>query len=302
LLESEEGFHTVDVQRGSTPLYDSVKNLLHLTCSLEQEVARVFELIHRVLVLKVRFFLFSEVETETNTGVDPVLANLDQAPYSVFTMQGICDFLQACEIVNLSKAVALLCKAYPAFSGLRSYVLMAVEKDLSPEGRVPRHFNGEVSPVGVQNMERVVVYVGPRFLFFQVSVGGLNLPYGRGCARDKNQKNSPAVRVGGQVFFCNEVLTLAALTVNEGYAFAFGPTVQTSAEPSGHSHEVIIVQVLIMAMKSSPPGTKASSPLAHGIIGVQHNAVHTVVESVEQVAVILAEWVCGDHIFPPNSS
>jgi hypothetical protein len=69
--------------------------------------------------------------------------------------------------VSLScEAVALLAKAEVTLAGLAGDVLVAVEDDLRAKRRVTGHLDGDVAPLWVEDVERVVIDVRP--LLFQV--------------------------------------------------------------------------------------------------------------------------------------
>ena len=78
---------------------------------MEDEIAAVFNLIDRVLVVKPAVLLFLQIQRKTEAGtVDPALADLTQAPYSPRIGQGLCDFGQVCGLADDSETVSLLCK------------------------------------------------------------------------------------------------------------------------------------------------------------------------------------------------
>src|SRR5712691_1987070 len=104
--------------------------------------------------------LLLEVQCEAQTrGVNPLFAHLGQPPYGAILGQGICDLCQACWIDNVGEAVALLAEAEVSLSGLASDALVAVEDDLRAEWRMASHFDGDVAPVWIQDMKRIVVHV-----------------------------------------------------------------------------------------------------------------------------------------------
>src|SRR5215471_17111787 len=102
----------------------------------------------------------AQVQAEAQArGVDPPVADLAQAPYSRRLRQGICDLGQALRIRYLSKAVALFGKPDPGCPCPRRDVLVAVEDDLRRERRVPGHLDRHMTPLGIDDVEAVVVDV-----------------------------------------------------------------------------------------------------------------------------------------------
>src|SRR4029078_7158019 len=90
-------------------------------------------------------------------GVDPAWADLAQPPYSRILRQGICDPGQARRVDDHGEAVADLGECYPRRGSLPSHVLVAVEDDLRAERRMARTLDGHVPPLGIDDVERVVV-------------------------------------------------------------------------------------------------------------------------------------------------
>jgi len=70
---------------------------------------------------------------------------------------------------------------------MTGYVFVTVQHDLSGKRRVPADFDGEVAPVRIEDMKRVMVYIG--LLTLQVVVDA-HIPYRRLGAAHQNQ-NKP---------------------------------------------------------------------------------------------------------------
>ena len=91
---------------------------------MEDEIAAIFDLIDRVLVVKPAVLLFLQIQGKTKAGtVDPALADLAQPPYSPGIGQGVCDFRQV-KLVDRSDAVRLT--SHPASDSAPAW---------SPDGR-----------------------------------------------------------------------------------------------------------------------------------------------------------------------
>ena len=106
---AEDGAHRGHVQPGAGAVHHSVKQLLHLSADVKQQVAAVLDLVNREGVTETGAALFVGGQGETQTrGVDPPVADLAQAPYSRGLRQGICDPGQARRISNRGEAVAVL--------------------------------------------------------------------------------------------------------------------------------------------------------------------------------------------------
>jgi hypothetical protein len=128
----------------------------------EQQVAAVLGLVDRVAVAEPAASLFVDVEAEAQAGgVDPPITHLGQAPYRRGLRQGVCDLGQGGGVGDASEAVALLDVSDAARAGGGGDVLVAVEDDLGAKGWMPGHFDRQVSPLRVHDVEGVVVDEGP---------------------------------------------------------------------------------------------------------------------------------------------
>src|SRR5271169_4846507 len=137
----------------------------------------------------------------------------------------------------MGKAVGLLGEVDSRFAGLTGDVLMTVEHHLGGERRVTAHLDGDVAPIGIQDVKGVVVYVGHRSLALEVMVGA-DVPHRHPSAADQNQKQ-PAGDFGlGQVLLGKIVLALPDRTVDDRYAMCFGIAAYSTAETACHSHQV----------------------------------------------------------------
>src|SRR5689334_3146752 len=149
-----------------------------MSAQLENQVATVFDLIAGVLIAKPAALLLVEVERKAQASVDPTLADLAQSPYSPGLGQGVCDLRQACGVGDGRKAVPFLGKAETRLARLAGDVLMAVQHHLSGERRMPADLDGQMAPVGVEDVERIVVDVRHRLFSFDV-VLCIHIPYRR---------------------------------------------------------------------------------------------------------------------------
>ena len=67
----------------------------------------------------------------------------------------------------MGKAVALLGESNSCLTCLAGDILVAVQHDLRGERRMAAYFDGDVSPLGVQNVKGIVVDIGHRLLFLE---------------------------------------------------------------------------------------------------------------------------------------
>src|SRR5467141_4059222 len=168
MLVSEDGFDGLEIEWGTAAVDERLKHLFHVPAHLKDQVATVFDLIVGVLIMEPATLLLVEVEGEAHTAVNPTLADLAQSPYSPLFGQGLCDLRQACGVRDSSKAVSLLGEGHSRLACLASNILMAVQDHLSGERRMAADLDGQMAPVRVEDVKRVVVHIRHRLLSFDV--------------------------------------------------------------------------------------------------------------------------------------
>ena len=118
---------------------------------------------------------------------------------------------------------------------------MTVQDYLGGERRMSADFNRDVAPLGIEDMERVVVHIGHRLLGFDVMVGA-DVPHRRLGTAYQNQKQ--ALRDIGlcQVFFGQLMLALPGWTMDNRNAIGFRISVNATAKAACQAHQVCVVQ------------------------------------------------------------
>src|ERR1700757_2585163 len=211
---------------------------------LEDQVATVFDLIAGVLIAKPAAFLLVEVEGKAQTGVDPTLADLAQSPYCPGLGQGVRDGCQACNVGDGRKAVPLFGKSEARLARLASDVFVTVQYHLGGEWRMPADLDGQMAPVGVEDVERIVVDIGHRLFSFDV-VLYVDIPHRRLGSANQDQKQALGDRRLGQIFFGKLVLPLPSETVDYGNVVGFGVPAKATAKPAAQPHQVGVLERLI---------------------------------------------------------
>ena len=250
VLQAEQGPQGRDVQPGPGPVDNPVKQVFHLSAGAEQQVAAVLGLVDGVAVAEPAHALLGQVQAEAQARrIDPPVADLAQAPYSRRLRQGICDPGQALRIRDVSKAVALLNKPDPCRPGLRCDVLVPVEDHLRGERRVPGHLDRHMAPLGVHDVEAVVVDVGGLLRDVADHAGGFraaDLPHTRRRLGSQHQEHPrTGRRVSGQMLLGDLVLALPGPAVDHRDAIGLAPRLDAAGEPARHPHQVRIVQVVV---------------------------------------------------------
>src|SRR5438552_3865145 len=108
------------------------------------------------------------------------------------SFSGICDFGQLRSLGDDGETVSFFCKADLFAAGLTGYILMTVQDDLCAERRMTGHLDGDVSPVWVDDVERVVIDERP--LGFEIAnhslLRSLDLPHGGHGSAHQDEKES----------------------------------------------------------------------------------------------------------------
>src|SRR5215510_3849953 len=296
-FDAEDRFQLFDIQARPRSVDQPLKDLFHLATAAKDEIAAVLDLVDRVVVVKPAALLFLQVQPKTQTGaVDPSLADLTQPPYRPGFGQGVCDLRQVFRFGNKGEAVPLLGERNPGVAALAGYILMAIQNDLRTEGRMAGHLDGDVPPIGIHDVEGIVVN---KDLFrFKVTddaaARSLNLPAGGHCPADQDEKQAPRWIVL-QMLFGDLMLALFTTAVDDRYTMSFSITTHPTAESSRHPHQVCVVQFLFRSVvQPPPPESKAARRVAQSKVGVQNNTVHAIVAAIEIIAVIVAEFI-GIH-------
>src|SRR4029453_2620248 len=157
-FDAEDRLELFDVQAGPRSVDQPLKDLFHLSTAAKDEVAAVLDLVDRIPIAESAVLLLVQIQPKTHTGaVDPSLADLTEPPYRPGLEQGVCDLCQICGLGDDGETVSLFCERDPCFLALAGHVFMAIQNDLRTERRMAGHLDGDVPPVGIYDMEGIVV-------------------------------------------------------------------------------------------------------------------------------------------------
>jgi len=211
----EDGLDRLQIQWRPTAVDEGLKHLIHVGADGEDQVSTVFDLIVGVLVAKPAAFLLVVVQGEADTGVNPTLADLAQPPYSPRFGQGVCDLRQACGVRDIGKAVSLFGEEDAGPARPAGDVFVAVQHHLGRERGMAADLDGQMAPVGIEDVKRVVVDIRDRFLSFDVVVGADSPHWGW---RPSNQNQEQPLRDfrRGQIVFGKLVLALPDRAIDNG--------------------------------------------------------------------------------------
>src|ERR1700741_3308689 len=281
---SEDRFDGLQVQWGAAAVNEGLKHLVHMPAHLEDQVSTVFDLIVGILITEPAALLLVEVEGEARTRVNPTLADLAQSPYSPWFGQGLCDLRQACGVRDSSKAVSFLGEGNARFARLAGNIFMAIQDDLSGERRMAADLDGQMAPVRIEDMKRVVVDVGHRLFSLDV-VFRADIPHRRLRPTDQDQKQTLDGCRLGEIFLRKVMLALPCRTVDHGNAVRLGVTANTTAEPAGQPHQIGVFQRVVRSGQRPPPDPEPTGIMPHAEVRVQNDAIHAIVAAAQQILI-----------------
>ena len=293
-LGAKQRDHLADIQPGPRPVHHGVKDVLHLPAAGKQQVAAVLDLVDRVGVDEAGPLLIGQVQAEDQAGgVDPPVNDLAQPPCSRILRQGVCDLSQAGRIRGSGKAVALLDKADPGHLGRDRHILVAVEDHLRAEGRVPGHLDHQVPPLGVHDVEAVVIDV--RALAGQVADhravrGPAHIPHHRRGPGHQDHEHSRPHRMRAQILLRDQVLALACRAVDHRDGAGGGPGPDPPGEPPRQAHQVRVVQHRVRLGVTTPdqpppPGPESARRVPHRVVSIEHDPVNAVIRPGQQARI-----------------
>ena len=119
----------------------------------------------------------------------------------------------------MGKAVSLLAESDSCLACLAGDIFVAVQYYLRGERRMAAYFDGDVSPLGVQNVKGIVVDIGHRLLFLDVVIGA-DIPHWRRARPTKTRNNPWAMVVLARYSSAMSCLRSPAEQLTTGMLFA----------------------------------------------------------------------------------
>jgi len=177
---------------------------------------------------------------------------------------------------------------------LTGHILMAVQHDLRGKRRMTGHLDRDVPPVGIQDMERVML--NECTLGFEIanySLGGfLDLPYrGRGTS-NQDKKKSTNAWMFSQILSGDLMFAFFTAALYDGNPMCLCIRSQAPCKASSHPHQVCVVQSVISTiMQGSPPRTKSAWRITQRKIAVQYDSVYAIIAAAQQIAIVIAQLI-----------
>ena len=107
-------------------------------------------------------------------------------------------------------------------------------------------FDGDVSPIRIQDVKRIVVYIRHRLFRLDMIVPA-HIPYAGLRAAHQDEKQ-PALDLGGlQVLFGNVVLSFSGSAIYHGNLVSLCLRAYAAAKATCQTHQVVVVEGLIGA-------------------------------------------------------
>src|SRR6516164_585449 len=168
-------------------------------------------------------------------------------------------------IMRNQEAVSFLGEGDARLARLAGNVLVAVQDHLGGEGRMPADLDGQMAPVGVEDVKRIVVHIGIGFFLSMWCFAPTS--HTGAWARPTSTRNRPWVTVVlARYSSARSCLRCPAEQSITGMPCAL-------AQP----HQVSVFERLIGARQRPPPYTEPARIMAHAEVCVQHNAIDAIV-------------------------
>jgi hypothetical protein len=88
------------------------------------------------------------------------------------------------------------------------------------------------------------------------------------------------------------MLTLTTPTRNHRDLVGIGPGPHPTSEPTGHPHQIRVVQLLITTlMPPPPPHPKPTRAMTQQAVGVEHNTIHAVITARQKIHITFGELI-----------
>ncbi len=248
--------------------------------------------------------LVDEIQPECQTGVDPPVDDPAQSPCSRGMRQGVCDLGQAIGIGDRRETVPLLSEEYASPAGLAGDMLVTVQDHLRTERRVASHLDRQMTPIRVEDVERVVIDVGPAFgQVLDHGLGTLHVP--RRCRRPGDEHHEHPMTglwVLGEVVLGDLMFAFPGLAVDHRHPVGFRPATHPTSETARHPDQMSVVQLgVAVAVQPSPPHPEPARAVTHREVRVEHDPIDTVIRPGQQVAIAGSQTISHPATIGPES-
>ena len=180
---------------------------------------------------------------------------------------------------------------------------MAVEHNLSIEGRMWTQFDSYMSPVIIDNVKQIMIDVWLRLFLADIDTAVTvtsHITHRTGSTSDQDAEKTSESRIFGKILLDNFMFTITTLTMNKWDTFSISISTNPAGESSGKTHQMHVVEIVIPTVgQPAPPGSETTIGLSHNKIGIENNAINTIICAVRKIVVICAEIAKSFHITRP---
>src|SRR5215813_6772784 len=179
---------------------------------------------------------------------------------------------------------------------------MAVQDQLRTEGGIAAHADRHMTPFAIHDVEVIMLDERPLLAvtdFCNLPSGiAFDFPDRRRRIASDHQEQAAKGRTLGHVRLGQLVLALPRSRLDDRNPLPGAEGVQAAGECACHLSEMLVIQLRVVPVKSSPPAAHATAGLPHGVEGIEDDAIHAIVDPLQQLGVVLREVIGRVHARP----
>lgn len=232
-------------------------------------------------------------------GVDPSLAQLAQSTDGVLLMQSCRQTVDRGKITALDKTVTFLDRRQAFAPGLAFDPLVAVQDQLRAERGIAAHADRHMTPFAIHDVKIVMLDERPVLAVADFC----NLPSGiafdfpdrrRRIASDQKEQAAKC-RILGHLRRGQLVLSLPGYRLDDWNLLLCAERMQAAGECACHLAQMLVIQLRVVPVQVSPPAAHAAAGLPHWEKGIEDDAIHAIVDPLQQLGVVLRKVVARIH-------
>jgi len=250
MLKTEDGLELFNVQRLAGSIQELLIDLVQIRWPTEKEISAQFQLETGEAVFELAASLFLQSEGKAQAGgVNPAAAEGVEAAVELAIEARGAQSIDPIVVTPFDEAVSFFADSPVAAARRALNPLVPIDNDLGAEGRVAGHANGDMAPLGIDDMEVVVFDVGPMFgpceLGNLPGVVAVDLPDWSGRFGAEDQKEPFESRILGEIRFGDLMLALPGFHFQPGDGMAGTIGAKPASEGSSHIAQGAIGEPLI---------------------------------------------------------
>jgi hypothetical protein len=204
-------------------------NLVHELTVPQEQIAAVFQFPDREGIAEMAEGLVLHPEAKAQTSaIEPALTESLERGGQLLTQQASGEKIDGGEIAARDKAIAFLDHAIVLAAGLALDPFMAIENDLGAKGRIATHAHHDMAPIRIEDLEVVMLDVGPGILVSQIQdlAFGTELdpPNGAGSSSDQHGKSALELGIFGEKRLGDLAFVLSGVAIDPGDTVLAAPS------------------------------------------------------------------------------